>query len=703
MRKGTQAKAVTGTVLVGSVLLLARPGMGQPVNDTCPNALEVTCGTVAAGGTTTANSDIAPFCGTNDGTAGGVWYRFTGTGDEVTLSTCLPGTTYDTKVRVYTGTCGNLNCVVGDDDDFTCPLSGLASRVAWFSTLATEYFILVHGFGASSGNFEMSVTCSAPPAPAPNDDCANATVIGTGSFLGDTRANNDDGDGSCGLSDNSPSVWYQFTPAQSWLLRAQTCGSTYDSVISLHTGCPGTAANEVACDDDGCGAQSFFQTLVTAGLPLWIRVSGASGAAGPFTLTVQLIDPASIGGPDVIYSDCQGISSFGEIGGIRAYALGTHTCNIGDEDLQWGGDTPLFGMNAYRLHDGRLEQIGMSWMKNGTGAAAGEGCGLPCNGQGGSVLGAGCLDVYSSGFNGIQSILGPRSAVNAFTGDYPGPSGAAPTSLSKRLQIHTTDLTQAGALYFVEGVYVAPDDALNGNALNNASYKRVTIDGSFNLTPAGAIALTIPAIQAWADHGLGVGVPDPSVMVQAVDLAEEGRFHVAHKVTDLGGSLWRYDYAVFNLNSHRSAASFSVPVPAGVTVTNPGFHDVEYHSGEPYDNTDWTGAAGAGSWTWQSPETFAQNPNTNALRFGTMYNFWFEADTAPQSADATIGLFRPGTPGSVTVSVSAPSVDDAIPTVSQWGLVLLTISLVTVGTLLFGRRRAMSPAGVDVPGPRGRP
>ena len=105
-------------------------------------------------------------------------------------------------------------------------------------------------------------------------------------------------------------------------------------------------------------------------------------------------------------------------------------------------------MNAYRLEDGRLEQIGMSWVKNGTTAAAGSGCGLPCNGNGGSVLGAGCRDIYSAGFNGIQSILGPRSQVNAFTGDYPGPSGPGGGVLNKRLQIPETDLQNGNALYY---------------------------------------------------------------------------------------------------------------------------------------------------------------------------------------------------------------------------------------------------------------
>jgi hypothetical protein len=110
------------------------------------------------------------------------------------------------------------------------------------------------------------------------------------------------------------------------------------------------------------------------------------------------------------------------------------------------------------------------------------------------------------------------------------------------------------------------------------------------------------------------------------------------------------------MNSNRSAQSFSIPVPAGVVITNVGFHDVSYHSGELYSSADWTGGALDGDITW-STQTYAQNVNANALRWGTLYNFRFDANTEPQAANATIGLFKPGTPASVTVAIQAPSQD----------------------------------------------
>ena len=44
--------------------------------------------------------------------------------------------------------------------------------------------------------------------------------------------------------------------------------------------------------------------------------------------------------------------------------------------------------------------------------------------------------------------------------------------------------------------------------------------------------------------------------------------------------------------------------------------------------------------TW-STETFATNQNANAIRFGTLYNFRFDADQPPQTANATVGTLKP--------------------------------------------------------------
>ena len=59
--------------------------------------------------------------------------------------------------------------------------------------------------------------------------------------------------------------------------------------------------------------------------------------------------------------------------------------------------------------------------------------------------------------------------------------------------------------------------------------------------------------------------------------------------------------------------------------------------------------------TWASPETFGENPNTNALRWGTMYNFWFDADAEPGTGAVTLGLFKPHTPSELSAIMQVPA------------------------------------------------
>ncbi len=155
---------------------------GVPTNDDCVNAIAIT--TLPASiteDTTLATADVAPLCGTTDGTAGGVWYSIIGDGTTLTASTCSATSTYDTKVRVYTGDCNALVCEAGDDDDPNCTFSGLRSTVSWCSAVGVEYKILVHGFSSAVGTFELLVSSSGA-------NCLGACCLSDGSCTGGLTA-----------------------------------------------------------------------------------------------------------------------------------------------------------------------------------------------------------------------------------------------------------------------------------------------------------------------------------------------------------------------------------------------------------------------------------------------------------------------------------------------------------------------------------
>jgi hypothetical protein len=375
------------------------------------------------------------------------------------------------------------------------------------------------------------------------------------------------------------------------------------------------------------------------------------------------------------------------VGGVYAYILGSNTCNIGDQPLIWQNDgTPGLSMNAYRLFNGRLQQIGMGMAKTACCVANSPVCGQPsCVGPGGHLL-PGCQDTYSAGFNAGQSNLKPRKFINAFTGAFTGVTGvSSATAINGRMQVQQADMDPAsypGALFFFEGHYVCTEDANNGNWGNNASYTRVSLSPTYVASPAGAFNIGKPAINAWKDHGLGVGVPDPNVTIQNVDVPGEGRFIVGSKVTQTGKSTWHYEYAIHNFNSDRSGQSFRVPLPAGTVVSNAGFSDVAYNSEDAiYDGTNWSPLANGYELRWSTAQTYAQNVNANALRWGTMYNFWFDCDRPPIAGRAEIDLFKPAVgcqPSKVEFSLNVPG-NPCDADVARNGMVDATDLLAVIG------------------------
>ncbi|HMN41976.1 MAG TPA: GC-type dockerin domain-anchored protein [Phycisphaerales bacterium] len=359
-------------------------------------------------------------------------------------------------------------------------------------------------------------------------------------------------------------------------------------------------------------------------------------------------------GPDVIVGDLPDCTNYGSYDNATyLYDLGTSSCNVGNVNLRWQAATnqhPVIAQNVYRLRNGRFEHIGMSWAKHGFYALTQSLCGT-CNGQGASVLGVGCSDPYEGGTNGDQSGLGPRSAINAATGAFPFgfPNGWPPVTsgASRRLQIAASDISppnSTGALYFGEAVYITPDDASAGNGWNNASWRPLTIDPLDTVNHTMAIAGTTrraqPAIFAWKEA-------DPTVRLAAFDVPADGRFWLGHTATSNGDGTWHYEYALSNLNSDRSGASFTVPFPAGTIIANAAARTIPSHSGDIYSNAPWTITTGADSITFAVPQTFAQNPSAPALRWATLANFRFDASAPPAVDDGivTVGLFKPGGPG----------------------------------------------------------
>jgi len=245
-------------------------------NDNCSNATPIGCNTTVTGTTVGATVDAAPFCGTSI-TAPGVWYRLTGTGQTVTVNTCT-GTTYDSKISVYSGTCASLTCISGNDD-----FCGLQSQVTFPTTAGVQYYVLVHGFGSATGTFTLSTTCFTPPV---NDQCQNAIPLGCGSVVtGTTSGASIDPAPFCSTSVTAPGVWYRIAGTGDRITVSSCGGTAYDNKISVYTG----NCNAFSCvtgNDDFCGLQSQVTFCSTPGVQYFILVHGFGNATGNFTLNV---------------------------------------------------------------------------------------------------------------------------------------------------------------------------------------------------------------------------------------------------------------------------------------------------------------------------------------------------------------------------------------------------------------------------------
>ena len=119
----------------------------------CPTALNVTLGTYnvpSVNGTAPTSS-----CNLNGGTLGtaGVWYKFVAAQNaNITVSTVFAGQNVDTRVMVYTGNCGNLNCLASNDDS-----GGSSSVVNFAVTTGSIYYIAFDNRWSSAGfNFKIS-------------------------------------------------------------------------------------------------------------------------------------------------------------------------------------------------------------------------------------------------------------------------------------------------------------------------------------------------------------------------------------------------------------------------------------------------------------------------------------------------------------------------------------------------------------------
>ena len=392
----------------------------------------------------------------------------------------------------------------------------------------------------------------------------------------------------------------------------------------------------------------------------------AERGAGVIDVRIILLQDPKVRGREGVFPN-------GRVG----MGLITTSHNVGTVNVDWfaaglpgeplDNRHPFIGQNMYRLRDGRLEQIGLAWLKHGFFSTNDNCVDLP-----GEFLGVGCTDTYGNFNNANRQHLGPRSEINPLTGfwepcgshfdtgevGYPPsvPGDCIRTHFTNsaphdgddhRLRVFDQDALEADTLdqIFIEGFYVVAGDE---NIENNFAHRQIRM-----IPPGDAPEWTFLSISAFR---MRPAIDDWGDAVATAMPTFEGKVRVAVRVVPIDPTHNRYEYNVFNMNLDRQVRSFSVPLGPGVTLTNFGFHAPVEDEEPQFSTAPWPPTVTVDAVTWDAP-----NPNTgageeqpNTIRYGTMYTFWFTADTPPSDAVVALIQHQAGSASALTTTIRAP-------------------------------------------------
>jgi uncharacterized protein YaiE (UPF0345 family) len=287
-------------------LLLLMIGFGKiAAQDNCATALPIT-----SAGTFTINTINGielpqTTCSyTNASTTAAEWYAYTPTSNfTVTVSSDLTeNICLDTRLRIYSGSCSALNCVVADDDSgsINCTSNGNSYlSLASFNAIAnTTYYIVWDNRYAATG-FKFQIT-EIPPGYNP---CSTATAITAGT----TTVNAiDQTNISTACSSATLSKWFSYTPTVNANITVSSdlmINICKDTNFSVYTGNCLTGLTCVTSDDNSgiiaCNSGNTNSNLsaktfeVAAGVTYFIVWDNKWSASGfDFTLTeVPIVIP----------------------------------------------------------------------------------------------------------------------------------------------------------------------------------------------------------------------------------------------------------------------------------------------------------------------------------------------------------------------------------------------------------------------------
>lgn len=269
----------TNNVMTMSVYI-DDPCTGPPANDDFANALVLSNRIETVFGSTgCATSEQDEPNHPDTGTTNSIWFRWTAPySGAAEIST--EGSTLDTSLAVFTGTnLADLTLVRGDDNE---PNGRQTSRVTFTAASNQVYSIAVTGRDGMAGGVALNIN------PNGNDFFTNALALAgaSGSISGrNTSARRETGEPAYAGITGTNSVWFCGRVPTSGLLRFDTEGSNFDTLLAVYTGSRITNLTLVATDNNsGTNKTSRLYFQAESGTNYWVAVDGVNGQSGFFRL-----------------------------------------------------------------------------------------------------------------------------------------------------------------------------------------------------------------------------------------------------------------------------------------------------------------------------------------------------------------------------------------------------------------------------------
>ena len=355
--------------------------------------------------------------------------------------------------------------------------------------------------------------------------------------------------------------------------------------------------------------------------------------------------------------------------GQQTFGVTTTSCNVGTVNVPWlvdmNTDHPQMGMWLYREYNGRFEQISLfKGVKHGfvSTNSPGANCGS-CPGGAGTSLVIGCTDTYDASLNYDHFWIAPPSEINPWTGlwtsrgshfdrGFPvvsppqdsdnirSPINFGGNAFGYRNLTFDAALNVTGATFYVTGYYniLGEPDANRENNYDTQRFVPTWTGTQWGWSTIGSHFNT-PAIYRWTGATVNSATNNGGA---------DGRFYVAVKVTGPTNGVYRYEYAVFNRDNNRQGGVVRIPVCSGATLSNTLFRDPDQDA-----NNEWTVTRTATELVFTAPAA-----NANNLVWGNVFNFGFDCDASPVTANVSIDQALAGA-GNAAVAVSSSCPLDA--------------------------------------------